>query len=53
MWNLRLGALTGIVAVAVQSVWECGLITPANGVLLSVVAALLLHRVSPAGEPQN
>jgi O-antigen ligase len=53
MWNLRLGALTGIVAVAAQSVWECGLITPANGVLLAVAAALLLHRVSPAGETQG
>lgn len=53
MWNLRVGALTGIVAVAVQSVWECGLMTPANGVLLAVAAALLLHRVPPAGETQS
>ena len=49
MWNLRVGALTGIVAVAVQSVWECGLMTPANGVLLAVAAAVLLHREPPAG----
>jgi O-antigen ligase len=50
MWNLRVGALTGVVAVAVQSVWECGLITPANGVLLAVAAAMVLHRVPPAEE---
>jgi hypothetical protein len=53
MWNLRVGALTGIVALAVQSVWECGLMTPANGVLLAVAAAVLLHRVPPAGETQS
>ena len=53
MWNLRVGALSGIVGVAVQSVWECGLMTPANGVLLAVATAVLLHRVPPAGETQS
>jgi O-antigen ligase len=53
MWNMRLGALVGIVAVAVQSVWECGLVTPANGVLLSVAAALLLHRVASDQEART
>ncbi len=44
MWHVRAGALAGIVAVAVQSLWESGLLAPANAVLLAVAAALVLHR---------
>lgn len=41
---IRIGAITGIVAVAVQSFWETGLRMPANGVLFAVTAAIATHR---------
>jgi O-antigen ligase len=44
LWSLRVGAASGLVAVAVQSVWDTVLRMPANGVLLAVSAAILLHR---------
>jgi putative inorganic carbon (HCO3(-)) transporter len=44
LWSLRVGAASGLVAVAVQSIWETVLRMPANGVLLAVSAAILLHR---------
>jgi O-antigen ligase len=40
---IRAGATCGLVAVAVQSVWENGLRLPANAVLFAIVAALALH----------
>jgi O-antigen ligase len=40
---LRLGAATGLVAVAVQSIWETGLTAPANGLLAAVLAAVVVH----------
>jgi putative inorganic carbon (hco3(-)) transporter len=40
---LRMGAAAGLVAIAVQSVWETGLRMPANALLAAVLAALLLH----------
>jgi len=44
-WSIRVGAASGLVAVAVQSVWESVLRMPANGVLMAVAAAILLHGV--------
>jgi len=44
MWSIRVGAAAGLAAVAVQSVWESVLRMPANGVLMAVAAAILLHR---------
>lgn len=44
VWNIRAGAASGLVAVAVQSLWEPVLRMPANGVLIAVAAAILLHR---------
>jgi len=44
IWSIRAGAACGLVAVAVESVWESVLRMPANGVLLAVTAAILLHR---------
>ena len=41
---IRAGAICGIVAIAVQSVWDTGLRTPANGVLFAVIAAVALHQ---------
>lgn len=40
---VRAGAVSGIIAVAVQSIWDTGLRTPANGVLFAVIAAIALH----------
>lgn len=51
--SLRVGALAGLVAVAVQSVWECGLNAPANGVLLAVAAAVVLHCKGPDEEARG
>ena len=40
---IRAGAVAGIVAVAVQSLWDTGLRTPANGALFAVIAAIGCH----------
>jgi O-antigen ligase len=45
---VRAGAICGIVAVAVQSIWDTGLRTPADGVLFAVIAAIALHVPRPA-----
>ena len=45
---MRAGAVSGIIAVAVQSIWDTGLRTPANGVLFAVIAAIALHEPRPA-----
>ncbi len=41
---LRIGSLAGLMAVAVQGLWETGLRMPANSVLFAVVAAIAVHR---------
>jgi hypothetical protein len=51
VWSIRVGAASGLVAVAVESVWESVLRMPANGVLMAVAAAILLHRA--ADPPRN
>jgi O-antigen ligase len=40
---IRAGAASGLVAVAIQSVWETGLQRPANAVLFAILAAVALH----------
>ena len=45
LW-IRLGALGGLVGVAVQSVWETGLRMPANAVLAAVLAAIIVFSSS-------
>jgi O-antigen ligase len=40
---VRAGAVSGLIAVAVQSIWETGLRVPANGMLFAVLAAIALH----------
>jgi len=40
---VRAGAVSGLVAVAIQSVWETGLRVPANGMLFAVLSAIALH----------
>lgn len=46
VWSIRVGAASGLVAVAVESVWESVLRMPANGVLMAVAAAIVLHRTA-------
>jgi O-antigen ligase len=43
---IRAGAASGLIAVAVQSVWDVGLRMPANGVLFAILAAIALADVS-------
>jgi O-antigen ligase len=40
---IRVGAVCGLIAVAVQSIFDTSLRTPADGVLFAVIAALALH----------
>ena len=40
---IRAGAASGMLAVAVQSVWDTGLRMPANAVLFALLAAIALH----------
>jgi O-antigen ligase len=40
---IRAGAASGMLAVAVQSVWDTGLRMPANAVLFAILAAIALH----------
>jgi O-antigen ligase len=47
MFWVRAGAISGIIAVAIQSIWDTGLRTPANGVLFAVIAAVALHDPRP------
>lgn len=47
MYGIRAGAVCGLIGVAVQSLWETGLTTPANGVLAAMAAAVAVHRAGP------
>jgi O-antigen ligase len=40
---IRIGAIAGLIAVAIQSIFDTSLRTPADGVLFAVVAAIALH----------
>ena len=40
---IRAGAASGMLAVAVQSVWDTGLRMPANAVLFALLAAIAIH----------
>jgi O-antigen ligase len=48
MYWIRAGAVSGLVAVAVQSIWETGLRVPANTLLFAALGAIALH---PLSEP--
>jgi putative inorganic carbon (hco3(-)) transporter len=43
VWS-RIGAACGLFAVALQSVWETGLVMPANAALAAILAAVLVHK---------
>ena len=40
---VRAGAVSALIAVAVQSIWETGLRVPANGLLFAIIAAIALY----------
>ena len=40
---IRAGAACGLGAVALQSVWETGLVMPANATLAALLAAIAIH----------
>lgn len=42
---IRLGAVSAIVAIAVQSIWETGLRMPANAVLFAICCGIAMHHV--------
>jgi hypothetical protein len=42
--HLREGALAGLLGVAVESVWETPLLTPAVFLLAAMAAGLVVHR---------
>jgi hypothetical protein len=44
VWWIRLGAASGLAAVAIQSLFETGLTLTANAALAAVLAALVVHR---------
>ena len=44
---IRAGAISGLAAVAAQSIWDTGLRMPANAALFALVAAAALHTSGP------
>ena len=50
---IRIGACSGLVGAAVQSLWETGLTTPANAVLAAVLAAIVVHGRSTGSEERD
>jgi hypothetical protein len=46
---VRAGAASGMIAAAVQSLWETGLRRPANGLLFAVLAAMAMHAAQQEG----
>jgi O-Antigen ligase len=52
MYFLRAGAVSGLFGVAVQSIWEVGLTTPANAVLAALAAGIAVHRSAARLRPE-
>ncbi|HEY7284725.1 MAG TPA: O-antigen ligase family protein [Vicinamibacterales bacterium] len=51
---MRAGAASGLIAIAVQNLWETGLRMPANAVLCALSLAIAIHRPSaPLVAPQE
>jgi O-antigen ligase len=49
---MRAAAVTGMAAVAVQSIWETGLTLPANALLFAVLGAIAVQHRVRASSPQ-
>ena len=52
MYWLRVGAASGLAAVAVQSLFESPLLTPANAAVAAVLAAIVIHVPARFGPPR-
>ena len=50
---IRIGAISGLIGVAVQSLLETGLTTPANGVLAAILAAVATHAPAEPTAPRT
>jgi O-antigen ligase len=50
---VRAGAVSGMAAAAVQSVWETGLRRPANTLLFAVLAAIAMHSAAESSRPSS
>ena len=48
MFWMRAGALSGVIAIATQSVWDTSLRMPANALLCALCCAIALHRPASA-----
>jgi hypothetical protein len=44
MWWVRAGAACGLGAIAIQSIWDTGLVMSANAALAAVLAAIVVHK---------
>ena len=53
LYWIQAGAAAGLVAVAVQSLWETGLRMPANAALAAVLAAIVVHSPRPTCEGED
>ena len=48
---VRVGAVSGMIAAVVQSVWETGLRRPANTLLFAILVAIAMHSASDSVRP--
>lgn len=47
---MRAGAASGLLAVAIQSIWDTGVRLPANAVLMAILAAIAMHEPERRGQ---
>jgi hypothetical protein len=52
MYWLRVGAASGLAGLAVQSLFEGPLLTPANAAVAAVLAAIVIHVPARFGPPR-
>jgi len=50
---VRAGAVSGMIAAAVQSTWETGLRRPANTLLFAILAAIAMHMAPERARPSS
>jgi hypothetical protein len=50
---IRAGAVSGLIAVTVQSMWQVSMTPPANAVLFAILAAVALHDGPPLRNPET
>src|SRR5205823_13524501 len=50
---VRAGAVSGMIAAAVQSTWETGLRRPAHTLLFAILAAIAMHLAPERARPSS